>query len=113
MSRDEAELEAQLVAQARTAIAKMLAQKAGRRDLSMTEMENLVGELEIDLRQTVMQALVEEGQTQEEGLCPTCGGQLRYKGKRRKQVVTVRGEVTVDRDYYVCRACSAGYFPPR
>jgi YgiT-type zinc finger domain-containing protein len=112
MSREEAELEAQLVAQARTVIAKLLEQKAGRRDLSMTEMENLVGELEVDLRQTVMQTLVEESQAQGQGLCPTCGGKLRHKGKRRKQVVTVRGEVVVERDYYVCSGCEAGYFPP-
>lgn len=112
MSSDEAELEAQLVTQARTAIAKLLEQKAGRRNLSLSEMENLVGELEVDLRQAVMQTLVEESQTQGSGGCPECGGKLRQKGKRRKQVVTVRGEVVVERDYYVCSVCGAGYFPP-
>jgi YgiT-type zinc finger domain-containing protein len=113
MSRDEAELEAQLVAQVRMAITKLLEQKQGRRNLSLSEMEHLVGEMDSDLRQAVMQTLVEESQTQGQGLCPTCGGKVRHKGKRPKQVVTVRGEVVVERDYYLCSACGAGYFPPR
>jgi len=45
-------------------------------------------------------------------MCPTCAGKLRYKGKRKRRVVTVRGEIEVERDYYVCTACGAGYFPP-
>jgi YgiT-type zinc finger domain-containing protein len=113
MSRDEAELEAQRVAQVRMAITKLLEQKQGRRNLSLSEMERLVGEMDSDLRQAVMETLVEESQTQGQGLCPTCGGKVRHKGKRRKQVVTVRGEVVVERDYCLCSACGAGYFPPR
>lgn len=112
MCKDETELEAQLVAQARTAITKLLDQKAGRRDLSLSEMESLVGALELELRQAVMQTLVEESQTPGQRVCPRCGGKLRQKGKRRKQVVTVRGEVEVERDYYVCSTCGAGSFPP-
>lgn len=112
MSRDETALESHLVAQARTAITKLLEQKAGRRDLSLSEMERLVGELEVELRQAVMQVLVEESQTQGPGVCRECGGKLRHKGKRRKQVVTARGEVVVERDYYRCSTCGAGFFPP-
>jgi hypothetical protein len=82
MSRDEAELEAQRVAQVRMAITKLLEQKQGRRNLSLSEMERLVGEMDSDLRQAVMETLVEESQTQGQGLCPTCGGKVRHKGKR-------------------------------
>ena len=105
-------LKARLMAQAQTAIDRLLDEKQDRRDLSMTEMESLVGDLEVELRQTVMQTLVEESQAQGQGVCPHCGGKLRAKGKRRKQVVTVRGEVVVERGYYMCSACGAGYFPP-
>lgn len=105
-------LKTRLVAQAQAAIDKLLEEKQDRRDLSMSEMERLVGDLEVELRQALMQTLVAESQAQGPGLCPACGGKLRMKGKRAKQVVTVRGEVVVERDYYVCSACGTGYFPP-
>jgi YgiT-type zinc finger domain-containing protein len=112
MQTEQADLKARLLAQAETVFEQLLEQKAGRRDLSLSEMEDLVGTLEVELRQAVMQTLVEESQAEGPGLCPACGGKLRHKGKRRKQVVTVRGEVTVERDYYVCTECGAGHFPP-
>ena len=85
MTDSQEELEARLVNQAQIAIRKMLEQKQGRRDLSMSEMEALVGELEIELRQGVMQELVNEAQAQGARLCPECEGKLRYKGKRKRR----------------------------
>lgn len=107
------ELEARLLAQAQIAIRKLLDQKDGRRDLTLAEMEAMVGELEMGLRQTVMQELVEDSQAQATGLCSECDGKLRNKGRRKRKVITVRGEVDIERDYYVCIDCGAGYFPPR
>lgn len=112
MSTNHNELEARLLKQAENVIRRLLEQKGERRDLSISEMENLVGELEIDLRQAVMQELVDEAQPQGVGLCPECGGKLRSKGKKPRRVVTLRGEVEVERDYYRCEGCQRGYFPP-
>ena len=113
MSADSNDLEARLLKQAQVAIHKLLEEKGERRDLSMSEMEDLVGALEVNLRQGLMQEMVDEAQSQATGLCPSCGGKLRYKGKKPKQVVTLRGEVKVERDYYHCERCKRGYFPPR
>jgi hypothetical protein len=112
MSTESDELEARLLKQAEKAIRNLLEQKGGRRDLSLSEMEDLVGEFEIDLRQTVMQELVDEAQSQAVGFCADCGSKRRYKGKKSKRVVTLRGEVEVERDYYHCESCKRGYFPP-
>jgi uncharacterized protein with PIN domain len=106
------DLEARWLKPAQQAIRKLLEYKGGRRDLSMSEMENLVGELEIELRQAWMQEVVDEAQTQAVGLCPDCGDKLRYKGKKLKRVVTLRGEIEVERDYYRCEGCQRRYFPP-
>jgi hypothetical protein len=38
---------------------------------------------------------------------------LRNKGKRKKWVLTLRGETDVERNYYHCETCRKGYFPPR
>ena len=113
MTESQDELEARLLEQAQIAIRKLLAQKDGRRDLTITEMEDLVGKLEVELRQAVMQQLVEDSQSQDNGLCSKCGGKLRNKGKRKRKVITFRGEIEVERNYYVCVDCGAGYFPPR
>ncbi len=112
MSTQSDELKKRLQDRAYEAIEKLLEQKAGRRDLSMSEMEDLVGEFELDVRQSLMQEIVADAQETQSGLCETCGSKLRYKGKKPKRVVTLRGEVSVERDYYQCENCRSGYFPP-
>lgn len=113
MSTTSDDLEKRLQKRAQEALEQLLEQRAGRRDLSMSEMEDLVGDFEIEIRQSLMQEMVADAQATQHGLCETCGGKLRYKGKKSKQVVTVRGEIKVERDYYQCERCSTGYFPPR
>jgi uncharacterized protein with PIN domain len=78
----------------------------------MSEMEDLVGDFELEIRQSLLQELVTDVQQTHTGLCEKCAGKLRYKGKKPKQVVTLRGEVKVERDYYQCETCGSGYFPP-
>lgn len=109
---DNKDIEERLLKRAEQSISQMLANKAGRRDLSMTEMEDLVGDLERDFRQRVMQELVNESQAKKVERCPHCQGKLRNKGKRKKRIITVRGEVEAERDYCVCVDCGTGYFPP-
>jgi DNA-directed RNA polymerase subunit RPC12/RpoP len=106
------DLEKRLQKRVQDSIQKLLEQKAGRRDLSMSEMEDLVGDFEVEVRQSLMQEIVADAQADNRGLCEACGGRLRYKGKKPKQVVTLRGEVKVERDYYQCGTCGRGYFPP-
>lgn len=106
------ELKKRLHERVAEAIEKRLEQKAGRRDLSLSEMEDLVGDFEISVRQSLLQEIVMDAQETRPGVCETCGGKLRYKGKKPKQIISLRGEVTVERDYYHCETCGSGYFPP-
>lgn len=112
MSSQSDDLKKRLQERANEAIEKLLAQKGGRQDLSMDEMEDLVGEFELEVRQSLMQEIIADTQKAQAGLCETCHGKLRYKGKKPKRVVTLRGEVMVERDYYQCETCGSGYFPP-
>ena len=102
MSSEKDELESCLLKRAEKAIHNLLEQKGERRDLSISEMEDLVGELEIDLRQTLMQELVEEADGAAVGLCEACGGKLRTKGKKSRRIVTLRGEVEARAHAEVC-----------
>ncbi len=62
MSVPSDNLEKRLQERAHEAIQKLLEQKAGRRDLSMDEMEDLVGEFEIEVRQSLIQEMVVDSQ---------------------------------------------------
>lgn len=41
----------------------------------------------------------------------SCGGGMRYAGRRRKTFTTVLGEMTLMRAYYHCTACGVGFVP--
>lgn len=112
MASTSDDLEKRLQKRVQGSLQKLLEQKAGRRDLSMSEMEDLVGDFEVEVRQALMQEIVVDAQADHRGLCEAWSGRLRYKGKKPKQVVTLRGEVKVERDYYQCATCGKGYFPP-
>jgi uncharacterized protein with PIN domain len=112
MAQSKEDLEARLMKQAESAIGRMLEAKGARRDLSLSEMEDLVGKLEHELRQSLMQEMVEEVEEPSISVCESCGGALRYKGRKKRRIVSVRGEVEVERDYYHCEVCKQGYFPP-
>ena len=40
-----------------------------------------------------------------------CGKDARYAGRRSKTFTTVLGQMTLDRAYYLCEACNAGFCP--
>lgn len=44
--------------------------------------------------------------------CEQCGREMSYKGQKGKDVVSLAGEVRIERGYYYCRACGSGLFPP-
>ena len=43
--------------------------------------------------------------------CPQCGADARYAGRRRKRFVTVLGPIDLQRAYYACGRCQAGFCP--
>lgn len=44
--------------------------------------------------------------------CPECGEEMHYKGQKERQVVSMLGEIPLERGYYYCSACKRGVFPP-
>lgn len=43
--------------------------------------------------------------------CPDCGQAMSYKGKSRREVTHLEGELGLERAYYYCTACESGIFP--
>jgi uncharacterized protein with PIN domain len=79
--------------------------------MTMSEIEAVIGASEGDFRQRALEEIIA---TQQENAktCPQCGNGLRNKGKRKRWVVTLRGESEIERTYYHCETCQKGYFPP-
>lgn len=112
MSSKKEELKAKLLAEAEASIEKMLADERMGSQMTLSEIEDVIGDLERDFRQRVLSDVMGEQEILPT-TCPDCGGKLRNKGKHRKRMVTLRGEVDVERNYYQCKACGKGIFPPR
>lgn len=116
MPSPKATLKAQLMTHAEAAIEELLAQKQPPETATLAEIEGVVLKARQQIEQALMsELLAESGQALPATwpTCPTCGQRLKAKGKRSRRVVTVTGEVTVKREYYHCRACRRGLFPPR
>lgn len=83
-------------------------------NLTLTEMENMVGELVAEISQEVLQELVDKVQDEHNDTphCEHCGGVMKHKGKHDKIIRTEQGRVNLKRPYYYCEHCQDGFFPP-
>lgn len=112
MPRKKDDLKAKLLSEAEASIEKMLSDERMSDEMNITEIEDVIGDLETDFRQRVLNEVMSEQQSKLTS-CPECGGKLRNKGKRLKRQVTLRGEIDIERTYYQCKDCGVGVFPPR
>ena len=109
-----AELKAQMMAQAEAAIEALLTERAKKNELDLSDIEHLVREAGQRVMQELTNDLAEEEAAKEEGAkCPECGQMAHYKGKKKRDLVTETGEVSLERGYYYCPTCRKGFFPPR
>lgn len=114
MTTDNEALKARMMAEAEEAIDKLLAGRGKKRELNLSDIERLVREAGQRVMERFTAELVEEeGQDEERGVCPECGGRVRYKGHKVRELVTETGEVRLERAYYYCPTCRKGFFPPR
>jgi hypothetical protein len=108
------ELEKQLRAKAEKAIRKLLEKLPDKSDLTMTDIENLVGEMGDEVTQSATEAIAQREQADPAEInCEPCQVRMQKRGKRKRRVVTKRGEIELERQYYVCPRCNEGVFPPR
>jgi hypothetical protein len=89
-----------------------------RERLSLSEMEERVGELKFELTRKLLESWVEMAVQQQGGPGPVdeeSGEELEYKGLKElkeRVVVTSQGEIKVKRPYYYDRRKGEGFFPP-
>lgn len=114
MSNDKKQIEEELVEQARQAIRKMLSDLPDVTEVTLSDMEKLTGELGKTVMQESIQKLSDTQHSEDCAavMCETCAVKMQKRGKRKKRVLTARGEIEMNRQYYVCPVCKSGYFPP-
>lgn len=110
-NRDE--LEKQLRGKAEAAIRTLLEALPDKADLTLDDMEDLIGKMGQDIMRETIQGVSQLEQVEPSlVLCQACRVQMQKRGKRKKRVVTKRGEIELERQYYVCPQCGHGSFPP-
>jgi hypothetical protein len=114
MSDPEAELRARLLANAEAAITKTLAERKPAAKATLADIEQAARSAGQQIELAIATALAEAGAAELAARpnCPQCQAKMKYKGKRRRRIVTESGEVEVERAYYHCAACGQGIFPP-
>jgi hypothetical protein len=111
--KDE-ELQAQMMAVAEEAIEELLAGRKEKGELTLSDIERLVRRAGQDVMEKLTGTLANaEAQGRESRICPECGRKMRYKGRKKREVITETGEVSLERGYYYCPTCREGIFPPR
>ena len=113
MLENRDELEKQLRAKAEKAIRTMLEALPDKADLTMDDMEDLIGKMGQDIMRETIQGVSQHEQVEPSlVICQACQVAMHKRCKRKKRVVTKRGEIELERQYYVCPHCGHGAFPP-
>jgi len=114
MPTNRERLEQELREQTQAAIRKLLDELPDANEITLSDMEKATGVMGETIMQQTLQSLVETQRqpSPAEVRCGTCGERMYRRGKRKRRVVTTRGEIEVERAYYVCPSCGAGCFPP-
>jgi Zn finger protein HypA/HybF involved in hydrogenase expression len=114
MATNRETLEQKILEYAQQVVRKMLDELPESGDITLSDMEKATGVMGQALLHQTMQQLVESQQqtTVADLRCKSCDERMSRRGKRKRRIVTVRGEVEVERSYYVCPKCGTGRFPP-
>ena len=106
MPAQDAELKARLLAEAATAIDKLLAARKAPTEARLADIEQVARAAGQQVAQAVTAELAAESAAELPVWpnCPQCGRKMKNKGRRRRRVVTETGEVELERTYYHCAA---------
>lgn len=114
MKKSREQLKAELMAKMEEVVEQMLEWREQGQGYTFREIEDEVMMLGQSIQQTLTEAAIgqeEARQPVESPGCPVCGMKMEDKGLRTRQVRGRVGKVKVERGYYTCPECGAGFFP--
>jgi hypothetical protein len=115
MRRRQEDIRVELMAEAETLVDEWLAWQEGRKEPTLTEMEDVVLMLRERLGRRMLELMVTEQETVKPEVaprCEQCGKVMTYKGQKKRGVGTRAGALAVERAHYYCPRCESGLFPP-
>jgi hypothetical protein len=115
MKRTRGQIKAELMRKAEEQIERLLDWQAGSAKPTLSQIEEEVLAARRALSAEMVQALLRGEEAREPSAaprCPGCGQAMENKGKQAKVVESRVGRVLLERDYYYCAGCEAGFFPP-
>ena len=83
---------------------------------TLMEIEDVILDLRKQLSERMAEVVLqgqENVQPVEDAVCPSCGEEMTYKGRRGTTVESRVGVVRWERGYWHCDHCKSGLFPPR
>jgi hypothetical protein len=115
MKRTRAELEAELLAEAKEVIGELLDWNEETEAPTLTQIEDAVLELRKRMGERMAELVIEEQEAVRPvpgPACPTCGREMHYKDMKPTRIEARTGEMVLERAYYYCQDCRGGLFPP-
>jgi uncharacterized protein with PIN domain len=115
MKRTRAEIRAELMVAAERRIDELLDWTEGTERPTLEDIEEVVLKVRQELGRVLAEAVTEAQESMQPvpgPMCPSCGQEMRVKGRKRKGIETRLGLVETERNYYYCSRCGRGSFPP-
>lgn len=115
MKRSREEMKRAFVQEMAELFDQSMAQLEEKGHPTLTDIEEAVLKLRQRAGQRLVELLVEavgEARPVPGPCCPRCGEEMHYKWSRQRTMETRVGAIRVQRGYFYCERCGAGFFPP-
>ena len=114
MKRTRSELKASLLAEIEDELDKALDWQEKAESPNLTAFENQVLSIRNSIGLRVLREVIrdEEKEMAGERHCPRCKKPMQRKGKRPQVIETRLGTLELEREYFYCKTCQEGIFPP-
>ena len=115
MKRTRERMKAELMMEAEIVIDALLDHHEGWEEPTLMQVEDVILDLRKQLSERMAEVVLQGQETvqpAEDPVCPSCGEEMTYKGRRETTVESRVGVVRLERGYWHCDRCKSGLFPP-
>jgi uncharacterized protein with PIN domain len=116
MKKTRERMRAEMMMEAESVIDGLLDEQERWEEPTLMQVEDVILDLRKQLSERMAEVVLqgeESVQPAENCVCPSCGEEMTYKGRRGTTVESRVGVVRLERGYWYCDHCKSGLFPPR
>ena len=115
MRKTREEIEQELVSQFKKKVKEALDWQEEHPEYRLIELEAYLLEVGRELTGKLAEGIIEQKESRQPLVapeCKQCKRRMNHKGVKGKQVVTLIGDIEIERTHYWCPQCQTGFFPP-